>query len=180
MRIYGAVDFVCAFVVGGLSGAAGLSCTTRGALICAACLVNLAHAALVRPAARALDNVLGGMTALLVFASPHRASQPTTRPSSRLLPPLPHGCICCLCLQSPPPCAASCAERSNSRVANSSPTHHAADCPLPFSRSFSFPSLAVFASFAGPSQAGYSRGGVQEWFCLPPSPVNGVPGNVLV
>ena len=68
MRIYGAVDLTCAFLVGVLSGAGGLACATRGALICAACFVNLAHVALVGPAARPLDNALGATTALLVFA----------------------------------------------------------------------------------------------------------------
>ena len=54
VRVYGAVDLACAFAVGALSGAGGLACSTRGVLICVACLVNLAHAALVRPAARPL------------------------------------------------------------------------------------------------------------------------------
>mgnify|MGYP001618141280 CR=1 FL=1 len=67
VRVYGAVDLMCAFVVGVLSGAGGLACATRGVLICATLLVNLAHAALVRPASRPLDNVLGVTTALLVF-----------------------------------------------------------------------------------------------------------------
>ena len=67
VRIYGAVDLASAFAVGTLSGAGGLTCTTRGALMCAACLVNLAHAVLVRPAVRPLDNALAVMTALLVF-----------------------------------------------------------------------------------------------------------------
>mgnify|MGYP001580975421 FL=1 len=67
VRVYGAVDLACAFSVGVLSGAGGLACATRGALICAACLVNLAHAALVRPATQLLDNALSVTTALLLF-----------------------------------------------------------------------------------------------------------------
>ena len=68
VRVYGALDLTCAFFVGALSGLGGLSCATRGALICATCFVNFAHAALVRPAARRLDNALSATTTLLVFA----------------------------------------------------------------------------------------------------------------
>ena len=67
VRVYGAVDLMCAFLIGALSGARGLVCATRGWLMCAACFVNLAHAGLVRPVAGRLDNALAATTALLVF-----------------------------------------------------------------------------------------------------------------
>ena len=58
VRVYGAVDLTCAFVVGALSGAGGLVCSTRSALICVTCFANVAHAAVVRPATGPLDNAL--------------------------------------------------------------------------------------------------------------------------
>ena len=67
VRIYGGVDLACAFAVGALSGAGGLACATRGALTCAACLVNFAYAVLVRPVVTRLDNALGATTSLLLF-----------------------------------------------------------------------------------------------------------------
>ena len=67
VRVYGVVDLACAFFVGVVSGAGGLACATQGALTCAACLVNFAHAALVRPATRPLENALAATTALLVL-----------------------------------------------------------------------------------------------------------------
>ena len=68
VRVYGAVDLACAFAVGIVSGAGGLSCDTRGGLICAACLTNFAYTVLMRPAVAPVDNALGATTTLLVFS----------------------------------------------------------------------------------------------------------------